>query len=713
MLFAEKNIKAQLDEDPAYDDGTQWHLHNDGRDDGVVGADIHAPGAWDIFTGSTGITIAIIDTGVDTLHSELVGKATGDLPEGNGHGTHVAGLAAARANNNQGGRGVDWNAHILSERIFDAGGYIGDAGAANKITTAVNNGVQVLNNSWGGPDYSSTVGMAFAYAYKMNRTSVAAMGNTGQEEVRYPAAYNNVIAVGATTNRDQHSPFSTTGDHIRVAAPGGLNADSTDPRNIYSTWLNNGYRYDAGTSMATAQVSGLASLIKGYRISLANDDIMNIIELSADDVNAGTLPGWDNQLGFGRINAERALTDLRDNSVYHWSTTGGTVAGHTTPYTMVILGANGLADGTYTVYRYDVRANVTFPLAMCRIIGGWGRGIGTTGWNLSSPNYGEGFCEVLPGTLTATSATLRTYVYDVYNTIGQHLGFYPTSPQNVTFQYSVLGIPQHPPLQFSYETNSCSSGTITAQILNATSYSWHVYGDLLIDGISTTKTTTVNYINVTGTNGNVTVTASVPCVGSVTGYGAYQPFVRTIQYAPPGPPLFPGDQLSVSIDPVEFANNYKWYLNDQLVAQGEPQYCTCDYPENPVQCGMNTIRVDVVTDCGTFTSAEDEFEMECYYAAKNFSISPNPAQKMITITVSNPQNTKFKSLSSSKTGSKNITGIKTVKIYDASGKLMKQQLFSNNLSQVQINISGLSAGVYFVKVSDGKEEGTQRLVIGK
>jgi len=282
--------------DPKYDDGTQWYLRNDGRNGGVVGADIHAQNAWNIFTGSSSITIAIIDDGVDINHPELSGKSTGDLFVDDGHGTHVAGIAAAKANNNAGGRGVDWNAQILSKRIFNAGGaYIGDGPTSTKITDAVNSGSQILNNSWGGPAYSTTLAQAFAYAYKMNRTSVVSMGNTGDNTIQYPAGFNNVIAVGATQNDDRHSPFSTTGTNIDVSAPGGINPfPNNNALDIYSTWLTTAgsYRFLAGTSQAAPQVAGLASLLKGFKSTLANDDIENLIKLSADKVGYRPLCQW-------------------------------------------------------------------------------------------------------------------------------------------------------------------------------------------------------------------------------------------------------------------------------------------------------------------------------------------------------------------------------------------------------------------------------------
>jgi len=118
----------------------------------------------------------------------------------------------------------------------------------------------------------------------MNRVSCAAMGNWYQygNPTMYPAALdNNVIAVGATTDSDLRSYYSQTGNHIDVTAPGGINPyPNNDMHDIWSTWRSNSYQYLAGTSMATPQISGISSLLKGYNSGLYNDDIANIIRLS-------------------------------------------------------------------------------------------------------------------------------------------------------------------------------------------------------------------------------------------------------------------------------------------------------------------------------------------------------------------------------------------------------------------------------------------------
>lgn len=220
---------------------------------------------------------------------------------------------------------------------------------------------------------------------------------------------------------------SNYGNHIDVTAPGTSIWSTLPYTNQYESWN--------GTSMAAPFVSGIASLLKGYNATLYNDDIENIIRISADDKGD---PGWDQYYGTGRVNAYKALQFLQSPyQLSQLSAYGGTDYSSTGTYTTIIYGASGLADGTYIVKRHEVRKTVNFSPMYDHYA--WGRGVGTNGWSLESPNYAIGFCDVVSGTLTANSATLRTYVYEVWNILGQWIGWYPTTASNVSLNYTVLG----------------------------------------------------------------------------------------------------------------------------------------------------------------------------------------------------------------------------------------------------------------------------------
>lgn len=294
------------------------------------------------------------------------------------------------------------------------------------------------------------------------------MGNNNGSQTQYPAGFGQgIIAIGSTDVNDVIAGSSNTGNHIDVSAPGV---------NIYSTYRNPDYAYNSGTSMAAPHVSGLASLLKGYNSNLYNDDIEHIIQLSADDKGD---PGWDQYYGYGRINAKTAIDLLRSPYVLQQSTTtGGTDIGSTDYYTTVIYGAPGLATGVYIVKRHEIRKTVSYTSK--QNVNVWGRGVATNGWSLESPNFAMGWCDVVPGTVTSTSATLRTYIYQVWSVSGSYLGYYPTTASNVTFAYTVHGTPT--PLAASISgpslLNPGQNGTWTANVTGGTPpyhYQWAYY----------------------------------------------------------------------------------------------------------------------------------------------------------------------------------------------------------------------------------------------
>jgi subtilisin family serine protease len=133
----------------------QWGLHNTGQAGGESDADIDAPEAWDYEQGESSVIIGIIDTGVQGSHEDLSGKVSGESIIGHPHGTHVAGIAAANTNNGIGVAGVSWNSLIHAEEIYTSS--FDDAEIYQDIKDAVQAGAFVLNDSWGGPDYSITI----------------------------------------------------------------------------------------------------------------------------------------------------------------------------------------------------------------------------------------------------------------------------------------------------------------------------------------------------------------------------------------------------------------------------------------------------------------------------------------------------------------------------------------------------------------------------
>ncbi len=272
----------------------QWALSN-----------IHAPQAWDVITCTVPVTIAIVDTGVELTHSDLAAQvvpgwdfAHGDADPSDdyGHGTHVAGIAAATTDNGVGIAGAAWGARIMPVKVLDEHGIGSAANVVQGINYAVDHGARIVNLSLGGDAFEGYQ-LALDYARNHGVLVVAAAGNSGGA-VLYPAAYAEAMAVAATDPGDQKASFSCSGPQISVAAPGV---------DVLSTYLRGGYGYMTGTSMAAPHVSGLAALVWALHPSYGPDEVRATIERSADDVNYAEHPGWDEYLCWGRINAARAV----------------------------------------------------------------------------------------------------------------------------------------------------------------------------------------------------------------------------------------------------------------------------------------------------------------------------------------------------------------------------------------------------------------------
>jgi serine protease len=243
--------------------------------------------AWDLADGA-GVIVAVIDTGVahhpnsgqdDLANTSFVDgydfvNGDPDPTDDHGHGTHVTGTIAQSTNNSRGVAGVAYNCSIMPIKVLNSAGSGTDAGVADGILFAANNGAQVINMSLGGSAPSTTLENAVAYAYNQGVTIICASGNDGLSQVSYPAAYDDYcIAVGATTYNEGVAYYSNGGSSLDLTAPGGNNyqdlngdgyADGVLQQTFSVDWFGGitwAYYFKQGTSMAAPHVSGVAALV--------------------------------------------------------------------------------------------------------------------------------------------------------------------------------------------------------------------------------------------------------------------------------------------------------------------------------------------------------------------------------------------------------------------------------------------------------------------
>jgi subtilisin family serine protease len=320
VLYAQPNYvyhAAAIPSDPFF--GTLWALHNLGQPvDGVSGtddADIDAPEAWSLTTGSDAVKVAVVDTGVEYDHPDLAGNIaelgpdyySGDLDprDENGHGTHVAGTIGAQGNNGVGVSGVNWDVGLMPIRVLGPTGSGTTAMIAKGFAYAAQHGAKVVNASLGGgtfdPTLADTIGAAAETLF------VVAAGNGGADRVGddndlagqqvYPCSYAlaNVVCAAATDLSDGLASFSNYGaTSVDLAAPGVR---------IGSTYVGGTYVQNQGTSMAAPHVAGVAALL------LARDPAASVATLRAALLSSvDPLPALGGKVvSAGRLNAHKAL----------------------------------------------------------------------------------------------------------------------------------------------------------------------------------------------------------------------------------------------------------------------------------------------------------------------------------------------------------------------------------------------------------------------
>ena len=279
-----------LPDDPDY--LSEWHLPK-----------ISAPAAWSSTTGNSSVIIAILDTGVDATHPELASKITpgwntydnnSDTRDVFGHGTQVAGTAAASSNNTMGVASVAWGCQIMPIRISDLGGIATYSTIAAGLTWAADHGARVANISYEATG-SLTVSSAAQYFRSRGGVIVVAAGNGGISDTSSPDN-PDVLTVSATTTTDSLASWSNRGNKIDLSAPGV---------SIRTTTAGGGYASVQGTSFATPVVAGVCALVISANPSLTSDQIQQVVKQSTDDLGTA---GWDINFGTGRVNAANAVT---------------------------------------------------------------------------------------------------------------------------------------------------------------------------------------------------------------------------------------------------------------------------------------------------------------------------------------------------------------------------------------------------------------------
>ncbi|MEJ2645619.1 MAG: S8 family serine peptidase [Gammaproteobacteria bacterium] len=459
-------------DDPYY--GKEWHL-----------ATIGAPTAWDNARGA-GITVAVLDTGVDGTHPDLQGQLVpgwniydnnSNTADVYGHGTEVAGVVAALSNNALGVTSVAWNAKIMPVRISQPDGMAYLSDIASGLTWAADHGARVANISYA-VSGSATVQQAADYMRSKGGVVVVAAGNSGGLVSTAPS--NSMLSVSATTSSDTLASWSSYGNYVDLSAPGV---------GIWSTTNGGGYAAVSGTSFSSPITAGVAALVLSVNPALTPTQVDDILTSTAVDL--GT-PGYDEYFGYGRVDAAAAVaaalntqTDTTAPTASITSPGGGaTVSGTVTvdvnatdntgvtkvelyvdgqlvgtdlsaPYTFS-WDTTGHADGsaTLTAYAYDAAGNKGSAAPVAVTV---------------SNNTTSTVSDTQPPTVVITSPANGSQVSGTVKIDVSAQDNQAVSQVECLVDGAVLGVSTSSPLQCNWNTRKVAAGThtISAQAVDA------------------------------------------------------------------------------------------------------------------------------------------------------------------------------------------------------------------------------------------------------
>ena len=450
--------------DPLYND--QWSLNNTGQSGGSSNSDIDIENAWQITKGREDIKIAVVDEGIDLTHPDLINKLLpGFDASGNGtnggpvnagtHGTNCAGIVGAEADNSIGIAGVANECSIIPVSFDVVNAF--DSEVVDAIDWAWDSGeADVISNSWGRAVPSSSIDLSIFNASTLGRDGLGSVvlfagGNENESSVAYPANLPSIIAVGATDMCDERwDPSPCSGPGVLGGSNRGTHLDIVAPGvRVKTTHNGGGYVDFTGTSAATPIAAGAAALVLSVNPCLTKNKVKQILELSCDkpvytsrwsnnkicyaNISGRPNGSWNNEMGYGRINVFKALKYAStQNIIVQNNLSGGANGSNGSRFNWVLLKnhCHSAASAVYSVYRYEVFRNITFPYRSSPYIN-----VNATGFSAANPNDGSHWGQAV--NVTNTSAKLRTFVYNVINSSGQSVGWIPNHPLDVRFHYSI------------------------------------------------------------------------------------------------------------------------------------------------------------------------------------------------------------------------------------------------------------------------------------